>query len=349
MAIKVLIVDDSAVVRQTLEKELSRDPDIEIVGTAPDPYIARDKIIQLKPDLITLDIEMPRMDGLSFLKKLMHFHPLPIVVVSSLAKNGSAIALEAIDNGAVDVMCKPGSAYSIGEMSIILAEKIKSAARANISLITARLKTKGTATPGITALDRIKPLIATTHKIIVIGASTGGVQAIETVIKKFPMNAPGTVIVQHMPPGFTKSFSDRLNNLCDVTVREAVDGDSVIPGTVLIAPGGTHTMLRRNGAKYYVEVKDGPLVNRHKPSVDVLFQSAAQCAGANVVSVILTGMGDDGAKGLMKLKEAGATTAAQDEATSVVYGMPRVAFETGAAASVLPIESIAEFLVAKAS
>ena len=342
MTIKVLIVDDSALVRRSLEKELSRDTDIEVVGTAADPYIARDKIIQLKPDVITLDIEMPRMDGLTFLKKLMQFHPIPIVIVSSLAKNGSAIALEALDSGAVDIMCKPGSAYSVGEMSIVLAEKIKSASHANMELVKKHLDAnKPPSFPRITALSE------TTNKIIAIGASTGGVQAIETVIKKFPANAPGTVIVQHMPPGFTKSFAERLNGLCDVTVREAKDGDAVVTGAVLIAPGACHTFLRRSGAEYYVEVKDGPLVNRHKPSVDVLFQSAAQSGGGNVVGVILTGMGDDGAKGLLKLKEAGAVCAAQDEATSIVFGMPKAAIQIGATDTALAIEDVAAFLIEK--
>ena len=346
MPVKVLIVDDSSVVRQTLEKELSRSSDLIVVGTAPDPYIARDKILQLKPDVITLDIEMPRMDGLTFLKKLMHFYPIPIVILSSLAKHGSQIALEALDSGAVEVMCKPGSAFSIGEMSVILAEKIRSASRVNMTLLKERISATSLSTPEVT---RIKALTATTDKVILIGASTGGVQAVESVIKKFPVNAPGTVIVQHMPPGFTKSFADRLNTLCAVTVKEAQDGDSVIPGTVLIAPGGLHTMLRRSGAKYYVEVKDGPLVNRHKPSVDVLFNSAAQTAGANTVSVILTGMGDDGAKGMLKLREAGASTAAQDEKTSIVFGMPKVALDIKATDTALPIEAVADFLITKST
>lgn len=342
MTIKVLIVDDSAVVRQTLERELSKDADIEIVGTAPDPYVARDKIVQLKPDVVTLDIEMPKMDGLTFLRKLMKYQPIPIVIVSSLAARGSQVALEAIQSGAVEVMCKPGSAYSIGELSIELSEKIKSAARANMSLIVSK------AQQASSPVQQLKALTKTTDKVIVIGASTGGVQAIEAVIGRFPPNAPGTVIVQHMPAGFTKSFSERLNSLCAVEVREAQNGDTVIPGRVLIAPGNFHMTLKRSGAQYYVEVKEGPLVNRHRPSVDVLFQSAAQSAGANAVSVMLTGMGNDGAKGMLKLKGAGAICAAQDEKSSVVWGMPKAAIEIGAASTQLPLEKIAQFLIDQA-
>lgn len=343
MPVKVLIVDDSALVRQALEKELSKDPEIQIVGTAPDPYVARDKIVSLKPDVLTLDIEMPRMDGISFLKKIMHYHPIPVVILSSLAASGSQTAMDAIEAGAVEVVCKPGSAYSIGEMSIELCEKIKSAASANMSLLRARTQSSDQST------QRIKALSKTTNKVLVIGASTGGVQAIEAVLSKFPPNAPGTVIVQHMPAGFTKSFSERLNGLCSVEVREAQNGDSVTPGRVLIAPGNFHMLLKRTGAQYYVEVKEGPLVNRHRPSVDVLFQSAATAAGANAVGVMLTGMGDDGARGMLKLREAGGSCAAQDEKTSIVYGMPRAAFECGAAEVLLPLEKIANYLIDKSS
>lgn len=341
MAVKVLIVDDSAVVRQTLEKELARDSEIQIVGTAPDPYVARDKIISLKPDVITLDIEMPRMDGISFLKKIMHYHPVPVVILSSLAASGSQTALDAIEAGAVEVVCKPGSAYSIGEMSIELCEKIKSAAAANLSLLRNRLSTATDSKPQIKALSK------TTNKVLVIGASTGGVQAIESVLTRFPANAPGTVIVQHMPAGFTKSFSERLNGICSVEVKEAQNGDSVTPGRVLIAPGNFHMLLKRTGAQYFVEIKEGPLVNRHRPSVDVLFQSAATAAGSNAIGVMLTGMGDDGAKGMLKLREAGGKCAAQDEKTSIVYGMPRAAYECGAAEVLLPLDKIANYLIEK--
>ena len=334
MPVKVLIVDDSAVVRQTLETELAKDPALEVVGTAPDPYIARDKIVALNPDVITLDIEMPRMDGLTFLRKLMKHHPVPVVVVSSLSKAGSQIALEALQCGAVDVMCKPGAAYTVGDMSLELREKIKSAAHARLPLLQPDDAAKNDNTP-------LKPLLKTTHKIIVLGASTGGTQAIERVLTKFPKNAPGTVIVQHMPPGFTKAFADRLNSICQVEVKEAEDGDSVYTGRVLIAPGNKHMLLCRSGAQYFVQVKDGPLVGHHRPSVDVLFQSAAQCAGANAVGVILTGMGVDGASGMMKMRQAGAVNVAQDEASCVVYGMPRAAVEGGAVHHVLPLPDVA--------
>lgn len=331
MPIKVLVVDDSAVVRQTFERELSRDPEIEVVGTASDPYIARDKIVSLQPQVITLDIEMPRMDGLTFLRKLMQHHPMPVIIVSSLSKAGSEVAVEALESGAVDIMCKPGAAYTVGDMSIELREKIKSAAQANLKLITA---------PPV-AIHKVQALTQTTNKVIALGASTGGTQAIEYVIKTFPANCPGTVIVQHMPAGFTKAFADRLNQLCEAEVKEAEDGDSVINGRVLIAPGNKHTLLKRSGAQYYVEVKDGPLVGHHRPSVDVLFKSAALTAGKNLIGVMLTGMGADGAQGMLKMKEAGAINFAQDEKTCVVYGMPRAAVEAGGVHHVVPLDRVA--------
>lgn len=336
MTIKVLVVDDSAIVRQTLERELARDPEIEIVGVACDPYVARDKIVQLSPDVVTLDIEMPRMDGISFLKKLMKYKPLPVIIVSSLAQKGSEVALEAISAGAVEVMCKPGAAYSIGDMSLELAEKIKSASHARLDKLINRAASAED--PG---KSRLRAMTKTTDKIIAIGASTGGVQALECVIGQFPANAPGTVIVQHMPAGFTRSFAERLDSMCAVRVKEAEDGDSISPGKVLLAPGNLHTMVKRSGAAYYVEVKEGPLVNRHRPSVEVLFNSVATYVGANAVGIMLTGMGGDGAKAMRKMKDAGARNIAQDEATSVVFGMPKVAIEQGAADHVLPLENIA--------
>lgn len=333
MTIKVLVVDDSAVVRQTLQRELSNDNEIEVVGTAADPYIARDKIVSLNPDVITLDIEMPRMDGLTFLRKLMKHHPIPVIIVSSLSQAGSKIALEAIESGATEVMCKPGAAYSVGDMSVQLKEKIKAAAKVNVTL----LKPKTTPTENV-----VKPraLTRTTNRLVILGASTGGTQAIETVLQSYPPNAPGTVIVQHMPAGFTKAFADRLNGICQVEVREAQNGDTVINGRVLIAPGNQHMLVRRSGANYFVEIKDGPLVGHHRPSVDVLFNSAAETVGANAIGVILTGMGADGAKGMIKMKNAGAYNIAQDEATSIVYGMPKAAFEAGGVHLVLPLQKI---------
>lgn len=336
MTIKVLVVDDSDVVRQTLEKELARDAEIEIVGTAPNPYIARDKIVKLNPDVITLDIEMPRMDGLSFLRKLMKHHPIPVVIVSSIAQEGSDVALEAIRSGAVEVLAKPGPAYAVGDMGTELCDKIKAAASACLGKIASQASLVSQET------SRIKSLTATTHKVIVLGASTGGTQAIEYVLKQFPSNAPGTVIVQHMPAGFTRTFSERLNDICEVNVSEAQNGDTIVPGRVLIAPGNQHMLVNRSGAQYFVDVKDGPLVGRHRPSVDVLFQSAARFLGKSAIGVILTGMGKDGAKGMLQMHEAGSVNIAQDEDSCVVYGMPRAAFEAGGIDHVLPLTSVAE-------
>lgn len=343
MAIKVLVVDDSAVVRQTLERELKRDPEIDVIGSAPDPYIARDKIVQLKPDVITLDIEMPRMDGITFLRKLMAHHPLPVIIVSSLAKQGSEIAVEAMTAGAVEVMCKPGAAYAIGDLSIELAGKVKAAARADLKKLLQGVSRNQASIP------KAVPMTKTTDKVIVVGASTGGVQAIEFLLRQFPANAPGTVIVQHMPAGFTRSFADRLTSICQVEVREACDGDTVIPGRVLVAPGNKHMLVKRSGAQCLVEVKDGPLVSRHRPSVDVLFDSAASHLGKNAVGIMLTGMGDDGAKGMKKLKDTGAYNIAQDEQSCVVFGMPRCAIEAGAVDEVLPLDRIVASALAHAS
>ena len=340
MTIRVLVVDDSAMVRQTLQTELARDPAIEVVGTAADPYVARDQIVQKKPDVITLDIEMPRMDGLSFLRKLMKHHPVPVIIVSSLAKAGSEIAVEAVQAGALEVLCKPGAAYSIGDMSTELIEKIKACAKVDMKRL-AVLQSTTAPIPAPTALAQ------TTSKLLMIGASTGGTQALERLLRELPKGAPATAIVQHMPAGFTKSFADRLNDLCQVEVREAVDGDVLFSGRVLIAPGNTHMILQRSGANYFVQVRDGPLVNRHRPSVEVLFNSAATIAGKNAIGVMLTGMGADGAKGMLKMKEAGAYNIAQDEASCVVFGMPKAAIEAGAVHSVLPLDQIVRHVLQK--
>lgn len=333
MSIRVLIVDDSAVVRKIFSNELSRDPEIEIVGTAPDPYVARDKIVRLKPDVLTLDVEMPRMDGITFLHKLMRHHPLPTVVVSSLTAKGGELAMEALDAGAVEVMSKPGSAYTVGDMSVELIEKIKAASRVK----PARTSDKAaTAEPSISKLSLSK----TTNKVIAIGASTGGTQALSNVLQALPGNTAGIVIVQHMPENFTRAFADRLNTICDLEIKEARDGDTVIPGRALIAPGNYHMMLNRSGAKYFVRIKAGPLVNRHRPSVEVLFKSTARYAGANAVGVILTGMGNDGAQGILDMKNEGAATIAQDEASCVVFGMPKEAIKTGGVDKVQPLSKI---------
>jgi two-component system, chemotaxis family, protein-glutamate methylesterase/glutaminase len=332
--IKTLIVDDSAIVRKILSEELSRYPDIEVVGTAPDPFVARDKILKLQPEVITLDIEMPRMDGLTFLKKLMKHYPLPVIIVSSLTPKGSKLALEAMEIGAVDVIAKPGGSYSVGDMSDMLAEKIRIASVANISR---RFDYQADSEKP----ETIRALAETTHKVIAIGASTGGTEALKEVLTKMPPNSPGIVVVQHMPANFTTAFADRLNSLCQVTVKEAVDNDSVTPGTALIAPGNYHMLLRRSGARYYVEVKDGPRVHHQRPSVDILFKATAKYAGPNSIGVIMTGMGADGAEGLLEMKQAGAKTIAQDEKTCVVFGMPKEAIKLGAADKVVPLGQVA--------
>ena len=329
--IRVLVVDDSAVVRQVLTAQLGQHPRIEVVGAAPDPFIARDKILRLQPDVLTLDIEMPRMDGLTFLRKLMKHHPLPVIVLSSLTAAGGEMALEALQAGAFDVMCKPGAAYTVGEMAEQLVDRILAAPGARLR----RDPIDSSHLPERLALTR------TTDKILAIGASTGGVQALTAVLSALPPNAPGILVVQHMPAQFTTSFAQRLNSLCTVTVTEARDGDSVRPGHVLIAPGGIHMLLRRSGARYHVALKDGPKVQHQKPSVEVLFQSVARYAGGNAVGAILTGMGGDGAEGLLAMRTAGAHTIAQDEASCVVFGMPREAINKGAAEMVLPLTDIA--------
>ncbi len=331
--IKVLIVDDSAVVRQVLSKALSKEPDIEVVGTATDPYVARDKIVQLEPDVITLDVEMPRMDGITFLKKLMKHHPMPVIILSALTQKGGELALAAMEAGAVEVLAKPGGSFSVGDMAEQLADKIRAAAHA-----------RPTTRPTTAKPEKVQRLAPTnmdlTNKIVAIGASTGGTEAIKEVLVRLPATVPGIVIVQHMPPRFTTSFAERLNGLCAFEVREAADGDSVHPGRCLIAPGNFHMLLRRSGARYYVNVKTGPLVHHQRPAVDVLFRSVAKAAGKNAVGVILTGMGADGAEGLLQMKQAGAYTIGQDEATCVVYGMPKAAYELGAVQKVLPLRRI---------
>ncbi|MBW2147226.1 MAG: chemotaxis response regulator protein-glutamate methylesterase [Deltaproteobacteria bacterium] len=346
--IKVLIVDDSAIVRKILAQELSLASDIEVIGTAPDPYIARDKILQLKPDVVTLDVEMPRMDGITFLKKLMKHYPLPIIIVSSLTPSGSKIALEALEFGAIDIISKPGGPYSVKDLSEQLTDKIRAAARARIpSRGTARgvVQTAGKTSSQPVVIPKAvsmgQALAQSTQKILAIGASTGGTEAIKNVLMQLPIQSPGIIVVQHMPAQFTKAFAQRLNSLCQINVKEAEDGDSVLPGTALIAPGNYHMLLKRSGARYFVVVKKGPLVHHQRPSVDVLFHSVAQYAGSNAVGVILTGMGADGAQGLLKMKEAGARTIAQDEKSCIVFGMPKEAIKIGSAHKVLPLGLIA--------
>lgn len=337
--IKVLVVDDSAIVRRVLSEELGRTKDIVVVGTAPDPYVARDKIVRLKPDVVTLDIEMPRMDGLTFLKKIMTYAPLPVIIVSSLTREGSRIALEALSLGALDVISKPSAAYSVGDLGVQLADKIRAVAQVKV-----RQRSGGETV--VKPLDKAvigsMALAETTRKIIAIGASTGGTEALREVITRMPRNAPGIVVVQHMPARFTTSFAERLDSLSDMAVKEAQDGDTVTDGQVLIAPGNFHMLLKRSGARYHVVVKTGPMVHHQRPAVDVLFRSVAQYAGANALGIVLTGMGSDGAEGLALMKQAGARTIAQDEQSCVVFGMPKEAIKTGAVDKVVPLSRIAQ-------
>jgi len=334
--IRVLIVDDSAVVRKVLTEELAKGGDIEVVGTATDPYAAREKIAQLRPDVVTLDLEMPRMDGLSFLAKLMKHYPLPVVVVSSLTPKNSETAIRAMELGAVEVISKPGSTYSTPDNKMLL-RAIRSAASARI---IKRQSVEAEVTPSLAKLH-----LNTTHKVIAIGASTGGTQAIEVLLKGMPINSPGMLIAQHMPEFFTASFAARLNSICQIEVREAADRDDVLPGLALIAPGNKHMVLQRSGTRYYVAIKDGPAVNHQRPSVDVLFQSVALNAGSNAIGVILTGMGADGAKGLAAVHTNGAYTIAQDEQTCVVFGMPKEAIRLGAVDRIVPIQNVSQTII----
>jgi len=338
--IKVLVVDDSAVVRNVLQQELARDPEVEVVGAAPDPFVARDLLLEREPDVVTLDVEMPRMDGITFLKKIMRYRPTPVVVVSSLTPKGGELAMEALASGACAVMCKPGAAYSVGDMTAELLETVKAVAASGLRRIP--LPLEPVASAPVTALAR------TTHQVVAIGASTGGTVAVERILAALPPNAPGVVVTQHMPEQFTRYFAQRLKQQTRLDVREARSGDSVVPGVVLVAPGNLHMLVKRSGARYVVEVKDGPRVNRHRPSVDVMFRSVARAAGRNAVGVLLTGMGGDGAHGLLAMREAGARTMAQDEATCVVFGMPKVAIDLGAVDAVLPLGRIAPEIVRSA-
>jgi len=336
--IRVLVIDDSAIVRKILTEALAGEADIEVVGSAPDPYVARDKILSLRPDVLTLDIEMPRMDGLTFLKKLMHFHPLPAVVISSLAQPSCRAAVEALELGAVEVLAKPGGPYSVGELRHTLASKIRAAAASRIRPNPPALRQAALSTPPPTAVAR-PSLPADT--VIAIGASTGGTEAIAAVLTRLPQSSPGIVIAQHIPPQFSRAFANRLNEICAIKVKEAEDGDVLEPGTALVAPGDFHMLLRMAAGRYFVNVKTGPRVCYQRPSVDVLFSSVAETAGNRAIGVLLTGMGADGSRGLLQMRQAGARTIAQDEATCVVFGMPREAILLGAAEQVLPLAAVA--------
>jgi two-component system chemotaxis response regulator CheB len=353
--ISVLIVDDSAVVRQTLADILSSDPDIEVMAKASDPFLAAEHIARQVPDVIMLDIEMPRMDGLTFLQKIMSQHPIPVVICSSLAESGSDTALRALEYGATDILLKPrlGAKQFLEEARIRICDAVRAAAQVRVKRIAAR---PAEVPPKLTAdaiLAKAKltseAMVKTTEKVIVVGASTGGTEALKDLLTALPLDSPGIVIVQHMPEHFTRAFAQRLDAICRISVKEAETNDTVIRGRALIAPGNRHLLLKRSGARYYVEIKDGPLVSRHRPSVDVLFRSAARYAGPNAVGVIMTGMGDDGAHGMREMKDAGAFTIAQDEETCVVFGMPKKAIELDAVDRVLPLSSIPPTMLREAA
>lgn len=349
--IRVLIIDDSAMVRQVLTDILSSDPDIQVIGCASDPYIAANKMREEIPDVITLDVEMPKMDGVTFLKKIMQQHPIPVVICSSLTGNRSETTMKVLEYGAVEVIQKPeiGTKEFLRDSAIKICDCVKAASMVKVNKIfkTKEIMKKLTA-------DAILPkatnnaMVKTTEKVVAVGASTGGTEALRVLFEGLPMDCPGIVVVQHMPENFTKAFAKRLDSLCQPTIKEASNNDTVLRGQILIAPGNHHMLLKRSGAKYYVEIKDGPLVSRHRPSVDVLFRSAARYAGNNAIGVIMTGMGDDGAKGLLEMKEQGAFTIAQDEATSVVFGMPHEAIKLNAVDAVLPLDKIATTLLREA-
>jgi len=347
--IRVLVVDDSSVVRQAITRILNEDPDIEVMDTASDPIFAAQKIAIEIPDVITLDVEMPRMDGITFLRKIMTQHPIPVVICSTLTAGHSETALKALEYGAVEIIDKPklGTKQFFEESKVRICDAVKAAAAAKVRPMRAAtiIQPKLTADVMLAKASSMA-MMETTDRVVAVGASTGGTEALRIFLEALPMDAPGIVIVQHMPENFTAAFANRLNTLCSITVKEAANGDSVLRGRALIAPGNSHMLLKRSGARYYVEVKEGPLVSRHRPSVDVLFRSVARYAGKNAMGIIMTGMGDDGAKGLLEMKEAGAfLTIAQDEATSVVFGMPNEAIKLGAADKVMPLERIASAVI----
>jgi two-component system chemotaxis response regulator CheB len=348
---KVLLVDDSASVRQTLAAILGDAPDIVVIGAASDPFVAAKRMQEELPDVIILDVEMPRMDGITFLRRIMAQRPIPVIICSTLTEAGSQMLMDAMEAGAVDVIPKPrvDTKQFLQESKVRICDTVRAAAQARPSAVKQR--PSRTVEAKLSADAMLPPPVATramsqtTERVVMIGASTGGTESLRQVLEALPATAPGIVIVQHMPERFTAAFAKRLDGLCQVDVKEAEDGDAVLPGRVLIAPGNRHTLLTRSGARYQVNVKDGPLVSRHRPSVDVLFRSAAQYAGANALGILMTGMGDDGARGLLEMRKAGAHTVAQDEETSVVFGMPKEAIARGAAMRILPLDAIAGEIV----
>lgn len=346
--ITVLIVDDSAVIRQVVTEILEQDPGIRVIGAVSDPLFAMQRMAKEWPDVIVLDVEMPRMDGITFLKKIMKERPTPVIICSSLTEQGAETTLQALNAGAVAILTKPKLDLKkfLEESSVEFIDAVKSGAAANMPrlqslAVASRQRIKPVAVPELTASQASQAMAETSERIVVIGTSTGGTQALELILTSLPRTAPSIVIVQHMPEKFTELFARRLDSLCQIDVREAANGDRIMPGLALIAPGGRHLQIKRSGAQYYAEVIDGPLVNRHRPSVDVLFRSAAKFAGKNALGIIMTGMGADGARGLMEMREAGAETIAQDEASCVVFGMPKEAIKIGAATKVLPLNNLA--------
>jgi two-component system chemotaxis response regulator CheB len=343
--IRVLVVDDSAIVRKVLTDAISAEPGIEVVGTAPDPYIARDKILSLKPDVLTLDIEMPRMDGLTFLKKVMQYNPMPVIIISSLGQASCQAALDALRFGAVEVLAKPGGPYSVGELRANLAGKIRAAAAARLKRPQPSAPLQPLATHTVPEQAVVSSF--SSSAVIAIGASTGGTEALKEVLIRLPANSPGILITQHIPPVFSRAFASRLNEICPMEVKEACDGDLLTAGRALIAPGNFHMLLRKGPDGYRVQVKDGPQVCYQRPSVDIMFSSVAEAAGRHAVAVILTGMGADGAQGMLRMKRAGAKTIAQDEASCVVFGMPREAVRVGAVDRVISLLQMAPAILAE--
>lgn len=339
MKIKVLIVDDSALIRSVMSEIIRKQPDMEVVGMAPDPLVARELIKQTNPDVLTLDVEMPRMDGLDFLEKLMRLRPMPVVMVSSLTERGSEITFRALELGAVDFVTKPKVSIQSGILDYAehIAEKIRAAAKARVRVRTVSQADASRSGGGLPPIGN--PLLSS-EKLIIIGASTGGTEAIKDFLMQMPSDCPGILITQHMPEGFTRSFACRLDSLCKITVREAAGGERILPGHAFIAPGHSHLLLARSGANYVTQLDQGPPISRHRPSVDVLFNSAAKCAGKNAVGVILTGMGKDGAAGMLQMRDAGAYNFAQDEASCVVFGMPREAIAVGATHEVGSLQAL---------
>jgi two-component system, chemotaxis family, protein-glutamate methylesterase/glutaminase len=351
--VKVLIVDDSAVVRQSLTEILSQDPNIEIIGTASDPFYAAEKMKNVVPDVITLDIEMPRMDGLTFLKKIMGQHPIPVVICSTLAGSNAESGLKALEYGAVDIITKPkvGTKLFFKEAAIQICDIVIAASKVDVQKKRTRRLTvapKNTA-DAMLAPVKASAMVKTTEKLVIVGASTGGTEALKVFLEALPYDCPPILIVQHMPQNFTKTFANRLNETCKIVVKEAKNNDSVLRGQALIAPGNFHMLVKRSGAKYYVEVKEGPLVSRHRPSVDVLFRSSSRYVGKNAIGVIMTGMGDDGAKGMLEMKGTGAYTIAQDEETSIVFGMPQKAIALGGVDKILALSKISAEVLRRAA